>query len=80
MATMTKNVKLAELNTMIANVFFEYPNSKDSLIEYKCLCFNDNYEKSFDKNLKKLFFNSRKFCKYDINKLILLLRKGVHPY
>ena len=77
---MIKNVKLAELNTMIVNVFFEYTNSKDSLIEYKCVCFNNNYQKSFDENLKKLFFNSCKFFKHGINKFILLLRKGVHPY
>ena len=33
----------------------------------------------FDKNLKKRLFNTYKFSNHDINKFILLLRKGVHP-
>ena len=37
MDIMIKNVKLVELNENIVIVFFEYPNFKDDLIEYKCL-------------------------------------------
>ena len=37
-------------------------------------------KKKFDKNLKKQFFNTCKFSNYDINKFILLLRKGVCSY
>ena len=59
--------------------FLEYTNSKEELIEYKCLCCNKNYQKKFD-NLKKCFFNTNKFPNYDVNKFILLLRKGVYPY
>ena len=33
----------------------------------------------FDKNLKKRLFNTYKFSNHDVNKFILLLRKGVHP-
>ena len=36
--------------------------------------------KKFDENLIKRFVNAYKFSNYDINKLILLLRKGVSPY
>ena len=43
---MIKNVKLAELK--IDTVTF-----KDDLIEYKCLCCNENYKKQFDDCLKK---------------------------
>ena len=32
------------------------------------------------KNEKKRFRNTFKFCNNDINKSILLLRKGVYPY
>ena len=46
---MTKNVKLAELK--IDTVTF-----KDDLIEYKCLCCNENYKKQFDDCLKKWFW------------------------
>ena len=50
------------------------------MIECKCLCFSKNYQKRLDKNLKKRFFNTHKFSNHDINKFILLLRKGVYPY
>ena len=32
------------------------------------------------KNFKKRFKNTFKFCNNEINKFILLLRKGVYPY
>ena len=38
------------------------------------------YEKDFDKELIKRFANIYEFCNGDINKFILLLRKGVYPY
>ena len=41
---------------------------------------NKNYQINLDENLNKLFFNTYKFSNHDINKFILLLRKGVHPY
>ena len=34
----------------------------------------------FDEKLKTRFANTCKFGNYDINKFILLLRKGVYPY
>ena len=61
------------------NCFLEYTNSKEELIEHKCLCCNKNYQKKFD-NLKKCFFNTNRFANYVVNKFILLLRKGVYPY
>ena len=60
--------------------FLEYTNVKDGLIEYKCLCCNSDYQKTFDENLKKQFFNTHKFSNRDINKFILLLQEGVYPY
>ena len=39
-----------------------------------------NYEKEFNKELIKRFANLYQFCNKDINKFILLLRKGVYPY
>ena len=35
------------------NCFLEYTNFKDDLIEYKCLCYNKNYQRKFDKKLKE---------------------------
>ena len=54
------------------NYFLEYTNFKDDVIEYNYLCCNKSYEKRFDENLKKRFFNIHKFSKHDINKYILL--------
>ena len=39
-----------------------------------------NYQKTFDENLKKKFFNTYKFSNHVISKFILLLPKGVYPY
>ena len=39
-----------------------------------------NYKKDFDKELIKIFADIYEFCNKDINKFILLLRKGVYPY
>ena len=45
-------------------------------------CFNCNicYEKKFNKDLMKKLKNTYSFCNNDLNKFILLLRKGVYPY
>ena len=34
------------------NCFLEYANFKDDLIEYKCLCWNKNYQQRFHEILK----------------------------
>ena len=38
------------------------------------------YEKDFNKELIKRFANTYEFCNKNLNKFILLLRKGVFPY
>ena len=53
---------------------------KDDLIEYKCLCFNRNYQQKFDEELKEWFLYTYKFSNPDKNKFILMLQKGVYPY
>ena len=50
------------------------------MIIYKCLSSNKDYSNKLDKKLKKKFKNTFKFSNNDINKFILLLRKGVYPY
>ena len=44
------------------------------------MCCNKNYYKKFNENLKNGFRITYKLSNHDINKLILLLRKGVYPY
>ena len=67
----------------------EYTDSK-SCLDYKVFkndqliirCFNckRNCKKFFNKKLVKRFAKIYKFCYGDINKFILLLKKGVYPY
>ena len=38
------------------------------------------YEQEFNKELLERFANTYKFCDNDLNKFIMLLRKGVYPY
>ena len=57
---------------------------KNNQLIFQCLEFNSieckkNYKKDY-KELIKRFANTNKFCNGDINKFILLLRKGIHPY
>ena len=47
---------------------------------FRCFACKNNYEKDFNQELIKIFANIYEFCNKDINKFILLLRKGVYPY
>ena len=40
----------------------------------------NNYEKNFNEDLIQRFADTYEFCGRDLNKFILLLRKGVYPY
>ena len=50
------------------------------MIKYNYLSCNTDYSNELDEKLKKRFRNTFKFSNNDINKYILLLRKGVYPY
>ena len=60
--------------------FLEYGSVNVNFIKYKCLSCNKNYSNKIDEKLQKRFKNTFKFSNNDINKFILLLRKGVYPY
>ena len=47
---------------------------------FKCIDCEKEYEKEFNKELIERFANAYKFCDNDLNKFIMLLRKGVYPY
>ena len=55
-------------------------DNKDEHLIFKCFECKKNYKKDFNKELIKRFANIYEFCNEDINKFILLLRKGVYPY
>ena len=52
---------------------------KNNRLHYKCKECNDESYKSIN-GLNKKFPNTYRFCNGDVNKFILLLRKGVYPY
>ena len=59
--------------------FLEYEILNGNFIKYKCLSCDKDYSNKLDEKLKKRFKNTFKFSDNDINKFILLLRKGVYP-
>ena len=58
----------------------DYMSVKDNQLIFQCLECKKNYKKDFNKESIKRFANTYEFCNGDINKFILLLRKGVYPY
>ena len=57
-----------------------YMSFKDYQLFFRCFKCKKNYKKDFNKVLIKRFANIYEFCNENINKFILLLRKGVYPY
>ena len=58
----------------------DYMTTKDEQLIFRCFEYKKNYEKGLNKELIKRFANIYEFCNGDINKFILLLRRGVYPY
>ena len=58
----------------------DYIKIKNEKLLLKCFNCNTYYKKKFNKELIKNFKNTHSFCNNDLNKFILLLRKGVYPY
>ena len=58
----------------------EYMITKDDILIFGSFKCTKNYEIDFDKELTNNFSSVYYFCKGDINKFILLLRKDVYPY
>ena len=53
---------------------------RDDQLILRCFECKKNYQKEFSKYLINKFPNTYEFCKKDINKFILLLRKGICSY
>ena len=58
----------------------DYMTIKDEQLIFMCFSCKKNYEKNFNKELIQRLANTYEFCNGDLNKFILLLRKGVYPY
>ena len=55
-------------------------STKNEKLILKCFNCETYYRKKFNKELIKRFASTYEFCNKDLNKFILLLRKGVYPY
>ena len=58
----------------------DYIKTKNEKLIVKCFNGKQYYEKVFNKELIKTFASTYEFCSGNLNKFILLLRKGVYPY
>ena len=58
----------------------DYIKIKNEKLLLKCFNCNNHYKKKFNQDLIKKFKNAYSFCDNDLNKFVLLLRKGVYPY
>ena len=54
--------------------------TKNEKLILECYNCKQRYKKKFNKDLIKRFKNTHSFCNNDLNKFVLLLRKGVYPY
>ena len=58
----------------------DYIKSKNEKLILECYNCKQRYRKKFNKELTKRFASTYEFCNNDLNKFVLLLRKGVYPY
>ena len=62
------------------NSCLDYIKIKNEKLLLKCFNCNNYYKKKFNQDLIKKLKNTFSFCDNDLNKFVLLLRKGVYPY
>ena len=51
----------------------------DEALKFRCFNCKKNYKKEINKELIETFASTYKFCSNDLNKFVMLLRKGVYP-
>ena len=57
-----------------------YMKVMDETLLFRCFNCKRNYKKEINKELIERFASIYKFCNNDLNKFVMLLRKGVYPY
>ena len=57
-----------------------YMKAIDETLIFRCFNCKKNYKKEINKELTERFSSTYEFCDKDLNKFIMLLRKGVYPY
>ena len=58
----------------------DYIKTKNEKLIFKCFNCKQNHEKDFNKEVIERFASTYEFCNKNLNKFVLLLRKGVYPY
>ena len=57
-----------------------FVNAVNDILTFECIDCGKEYKKGLNKKLIERFSNVYQFCIYDMNKFMVLLRKGVYPY
>ena len=57
-----------------------YMKAIDETLIFRCFNCKKNYKKEINKELIEIFSSTYEFCDKNLNKFIMLLRKGVYPY
>ena len=57
-----------------------YMKVMDETLIFRCFNCKKNYKKETNKELVERFSSTCKCCNNDLNKFVMLLRKGVYPY
>ena len=52
----------------------------NEILTFECIDCGKEYKKGLNKKLIDRFSNVYEFCSYDMNKFMVLLRKGVYPH
>ena len=80
LSSLVDNLSEAVHNDKNDKSCLDYMMLKDDQLIFRCFKCKKNYKKDCNKELIKRFANMYEFCIEDINKFILVLRKGVYPY
>ena len=57
-----------------------FVNAVNEILTFECIDCGKEYKKGLNKKLIERFSNVYEFSSYDMNKFMVLLRKGVYPY
>ena len=75
---LTENIHNDKCIKCMSNLCFV--NAMNETLTFECVDCKKEYKKDLNKKLIKRFSNVYEFCGYDMNKFMILLRKGVYPY
>ena len=75
---LTDNIHNDKCDKCKSNLCFV--NAVNEKLIFKCIDCEKEYEKEFNKELLERFANTYEFRDNDLNKFLILLRKGVYPY